>query len=670
VSDRNFASTLNPGTVLGGKYVVRSKLGGGGMGQIFLALQKPINRPVAVKMLHPRYVSDDEVRSRFLREARAASQLAHPNTITIYDFGRAGDDLHFIAMEYVEGMSLESLVEEEGTLPVERVVPLVVQVAQSLGEAHGKGIIHRDLKPDNIMITGVGTKKERVKVLDFGIAKLTDHTKGLTDTGSVFGTPGYMAPEQAKSGEVDHTCDFYALTCCLYQALTGETPYGGSSPFEIMMKHQTSPVPSLGEGFPEGLDAFVESGMAKEAADRPQSADTYIAGLMGAFVDEEQSEGSLEGKASGTEAGTPAISSDELVTETARGIQSPFRGGEQPDYETEEEFGIQEMEVVSESDELEDAEIEAIADGVGTVGEESSPAAEGKTAEVSGPQPDAERDESILRVDSDVDPVSTTPDAASMRGRSSESGEPGGETGEGGAEAAASDEVDRAPGSEGEASEEDEWSDPSGAGSSRTGGREVGVAAVAVLAVAALGTVGYQLATAGSGEETTGSGGAAAEVSLQIDSRPEGAAVYLEGREVGVTPMAVSVSRDDGVDLELRKRGYETKRFRGLEPEEQPGGRVFASLDRKVVELRVRSPIPRSEVFLGGESRGVLPAGRARQLRVEWPTSELTVTIDPPDYRALTRRFPVSSVREEMEIAPAESQFVREATAPDASAAE
>lgn len=281
---------LEEGTVLDGKYVIQNKLGEGSMGAVYTARQEPIRRRVAIKVLHPRFVSNEEIRSRFLGEARAASQLSHPNTITIFDFGYAGEDLHYIVMEYVEGDTFEHVIDREGPLSLGRTAPIIVQIAQSLGEAHRKNIIHRDLKPANVLLQNVGSDNERVKVLDFGIAKLTNRNQALTEMGAVFGTPGYIAPEQAKGAEVgtevDHTCDFYALTCCLFEALMGRVPYRGNSPVEIMMKHQTEPIPRLDAEFPDSLDAFLRKGMAKEPSERPQSADDYIAAFLGSFVEE------------------------------------------------------------------------------------------------------------------------------------------------------------------------------------------------------------------------------------------------------------------------------------------------------------------------------------------------------------------------------------------------
>ncbi len=277
---------LRAGDVLGARYVVDRALGSGGMGQVYLAHQRPFDRRVVVKVMHPRHATDSQLRQRFVNEARAASQLTHPNTITVYDFGQTDEDVYYIAMEYVDGESLQRVLAREGAFAIERAVPIVVQVAQSLGEAHRKGIIHRDLKLENIMLVRPGGADEFAKVLDFGIAKLVDSGQHLTQTGSVFGTPGYMPPEQARGEvELDATADLYALTCCLYELLTGRMPYEGDSALGVIMKHQTDPVPSLGPSFPARLDAFIARGMAKRPALRPQNADDYIAGLLSCFVD-------------------------------------------------------------------------------------------------------------------------------------------------------------------------------------------------------------------------------------------------------------------------------------------------------------------------------------------------------------------------------------------------
>jgi len=235
------------GTVIGQRFEVVSRIGAGGMGVVYKARQLGMDRWVAVKLLLKELAHDEKVVKRFKVEALAASRLSHPNTIRIYDFGQTEDLNLYIAMEFLDGHSLERALRREGPMPVRRLLHILSQIAASLSEAHSKGIVHRDLKPDNIFLTRVGGDPDFVKVLDFGVAKLreADQRQGtLTQAGVIFGTPRYMAPEQCRSMSVDHRADLYALGVIAYEALTGVAPFDAESPLAILIQHvQEDPKP-------------------------------------------------------------------------------------------------------------------------------------------------------------------------------------------------------------------------------------------------------------------------------------------------------------------------------------------------------------------------------------------------------------------------------------------
>src|SRR5262245_30831093 len=211
-----------------GRYRITKYLGGGGMGQVFAALDERLQRHVAVKMLPDGLSSDADRLRRFEKEARAASALNHPNLITIYDVGVHGV-APYIVMELVDGRRLRDLIGE-GPLPAEQVVEIGAQIAAGLAKAHEAGIVHRDLKPENVMVSSDGF----VKILDFGLVKLADlerevspesSTMTATGLGVIVGTPGYMSPEQASGGAVDFPSDQYALGTILYELITGKNPF-------------------------------------------------------------------------------------------------------------------------------------------------------------------------------------------------------------------------------------------------------------------------------------------------------------------------------------------------------------------------------------------------------------------------------------------------------------
>ena len=280
-----------------GNYLIEKELGAGGMGRVFVARHALICRPTAIKVLE---VPEGDVAAgvaRFEREVQLSASLTHPNTITIFDFGRTADNTFYYAMEYLEGLDLQRIVERFGPLPPERVVYFLRQVCGSLGEAHQRGIIHRDVKPSNIFITERGGLHDFVKVLDFGLARRVSSTRdtGLTKTGMVFGTPRYIAPESvAGQKQSDARSDLYNVGGVAYWMLTGRPLFAGSSSIDLIIDHvKTVPEPpsSVSElPIPPELEAIVMKLLEKDPADRFQTAEELAEALLRVPLDERWSQ--------------------------------------------------------------------------------------------------------------------------------------------------------------------------------------------------------------------------------------------------------------------------------------------------------------------------------------------------------------------------------------------
>jgi serine/threonine-protein kinase len=257
-----------------GQYRLVRKLGGGGMGEVYLAEHQLLKRPCALKLIKPEAGSDPIALARFEREVQSAARLTHPNTIEIFDYGHTGDGTFYYVMEYLPGMSLAELVRRDGPLPPGRVIYLFRQVCAGLAEAHALGLVHRDLKPGNIFIAVRGGEADVAKVLDFGLVKLTRDPGAveLSSDMTVSGTPMYMAPEQALGDRsLDARADIYALGAMMYFALTGRPPFTGETAFAIMMAQARDPVvpPSQVQPVvPPDLERVVLRCLAKRPADR------------------------------------------------------------------------------------------------------------------------------------------------------------------------------------------------------------------------------------------------------------------------------------------------------------------------------------------------------------------------------------------------------------------
>jgi tRNA A-37 threonylcarbamoyl transferase component Bud32 len=266
----------NIGKVIGGRYHVLAKIGEGGMGQVYLAEHVLMGRRCALKMIKPGLTRCVDSVSRFSREANNASRINHPNVVVTYDFGEAAGGVLYLAMEYVDGESLASLVARESPLPVARAVEIARQVADALTAAHHIGVVHRDLKPDNILLARNMGGGDQVKVVDFGIAKgLSGGGQDITRTGCAVGTPRYMSPEQLMGERVDGRSDLYSVGCVLYEVLTGREPFGGGEGAASLARRLVEPTPhprSHRAAVSRELNDVVVRALACSPADRYQSA--------------------------------------------------------------------------------------------------------------------------------------------------------------------------------------------------------------------------------------------------------------------------------------------------------------------------------------------------------------------------------------------------------------
>jgi serine/threonine-protein kinase len=268
---------LDIGSVVDGRYRVVSRLGSGGMADVYCADDLQLGRKVALKVLYRRFAEDQEFVERFRREASSAAGLQHQHVVSVYDRGE-WDGTYWIAMEYLEGRSLKRLIIEEGPLEPARAIDLAVQILRAARFAHRRGIIHRDLKPHNVIVDAEG----RAKVTDFGIARAG--ASDMTQTGSIMGTAQYLSPEQAQGHAVSAQSDIYSIGIILYEMLTGRLPFEGESAVTIALKQvNEEPVPpsQLNPAIGPGLEAAVMRALAKDPAQRYPDADAFIAALQG-----------------------------------------------------------------------------------------------------------------------------------------------------------------------------------------------------------------------------------------------------------------------------------------------------------------------------------------------------------------------------------------------------
>ena len=284
VNDSNGPPTLEPGVVIAARYRVLGRIGSGGMGTVYRAEHVHMRKTVALKLLHPELLVVDEVVARFEREAIAAARIEHPNVVAASDFGKLDDGSFYLVLEYVDGTSLRELLEKGGALPIQRALRIVQQTVLALGAAHAAGVVHRDLKPDNLMLVSEPDGTDRVKVLDFGIARVAapdarrDSTQ-LTRVGVVMGTVAYMSPEQATGQAVDARADLYSLGVMFYEMVAGVVPFDAELPSQVLARQLVEEPPPLPPGTTPARRRLEFDLMQKKPDDRPASAEEVLARL-------------------------------------------------------------------------------------------------------------------------------------------------------------------------------------------------------------------------------------------------------------------------------------------------------------------------------------------------------------------------------------------------------
>ncbi|MCC7530806.1 MAG: protein kinase [Candidatus Melainabacteria bacterium] len=276
------------GTVLENKYEILEKIGAGGMGAVYKARHQLMHRQVAIKMVLAQLSANSMTLKRFTQEARATSQLNHPNILTVFDFGISPSNQPYLVMDFLEGVNFGRVLEETRQIPIPRAIGIFLQVCAALGHAHQKGIVHRDLKPSNIMLIELDGQPDFVKVLDFGIAKVLSSVDGETDnltrTGEVFGSPLYMSPEQFRGKSMDARSDIYSLGCVMYRSLAGICPVTGKDVLECMYKHVNESIPPFSvtcpeAQIPERLETIIMKALAKDPDERYASMNDLRADL-------------------------------------------------------------------------------------------------------------------------------------------------------------------------------------------------------------------------------------------------------------------------------------------------------------------------------------------------------------------------------------------------------
>ncbi len=270
------------GAVVAGRYKIDRLIARGGMATVFRAHQVGLNRPVALKVLSPPPDPDDSAafEERFRLEAETLAQFDHPNIVTLYDFGRTGSGQFYLAMEFVDGPRLSDVLKR-GPMHHAELLPLMIQVCMGLRYAHRRGAVHRDLKPSNLLVKQGDDGERHVKIVDFGLVKLTDDDQTITRTGLILGSPHCMAPEQVRGVDIDHRADIYAIGVLLFRCLTGEYPFHGANSAATMIAHVNESAPRMrqiapGIDVPDALEDVVEICLQKNPANRFQSMNDLI----------------------------------------------------------------------------------------------------------------------------------------------------------------------------------------------------------------------------------------------------------------------------------------------------------------------------------------------------------------------------------------------------------
>ena len=273
------------GTTVAGRYKVIKLLGEGGMGQVYLAEHTAIEKRIALKVLRAEYAHKGEIVTRFQQEAISASRIKHPNVLDVFDFGQLENGCFYLAMEFLEGNDLADELQRSRVLTAPRALPIAMQICRALAAAHAKGVVHRDMKPENVFLQRTGDGEEIVKIVDFGIAQLKPSNeeaaaasthRRLTRTGMIFGTPEYMAPEQASGKHADLRCDIYAVGIILFELFTGAVPFTGETFLGVLTKHLGEMPPSMRTVYPDlqlsgEFEGVVLRALAKDPAQRYQT---------------------------------------------------------------------------------------------------------------------------------------------------------------------------------------------------------------------------------------------------------------------------------------------------------------------------------------------------------------------------------------------------------------
>jgi eukaryotic-like serine/threonine-protein kinase len=280
------------GRTIVGAYTLQELVGVGGMGRVYRAEQKVLGRTVAIKVIHPHLLGDEQTVARFYTEARAASRLNHPNSVSIIDFGRTDDGILYLVMEFLQGKDLALVMHEEGPLPFARIADVLVGVLGALAEAHALGVVHRDLKPENIILRRFRSGGDLVKVVDFGLATIVSGVgaTSITTPGLVCGTPDYMSPEQGKGENVDGRGDLYSLGVVLYELLTDQLPYNDETPTKVVLRHINDPIPNPvavapHRAIPSALAAIALRALQKNASQRYQTAEEMSQAIRRAMTE-------------------------------------------------------------------------------------------------------------------------------------------------------------------------------------------------------------------------------------------------------------------------------------------------------------------------------------------------------------------------------------------------
>lgn len=280
------------GTIFAERYEILSVLGSGSGGTVYKARHRFMNRLAAIKVMHQELMADLDLLQRFRQEASSASCLEHPNVIRVMDFGITNDGTPFMIQEYVNGLTLREIIDQEGAIDASLAKEIFLQICRGMGFAHSEGIVHRDLKPSNVLVYGYGTDDMRVKIADFGVAKVVraDNTNPLrTELGLVIGTPLYMSPEQCRGQALDNRSDIYSMGCLMYEALTGRPPFVGKDMMDVMFRHVNVNVPNIacteiGQKLPAILNGIVMKALRKEPTSRYRTMEELMVYLEGAVI--------------------------------------------------------------------------------------------------------------------------------------------------------------------------------------------------------------------------------------------------------------------------------------------------------------------------------------------------------------------------------------------------